>query len=124
MFNITDMEDLVLESGIKKGITLTPGAAKEIKRLIAAENTAPDKFLRIGVKGGGCAGFTYILEFDTRKENDTIYELDGISFIVDKAHELYLGGTEVDFQQGLNSRGFVYKNPNASKTCGCGESFG
>lgn len=118
------MEDLVLESSIKKGISLTPGAVKEIKRLMAAENTGTDKFLRIGVKGGGCAGFTYILEFDTRKENDNTYEVDGISFIVDKAHELYLGGTEVDFQQGLNSRGFVYKNPNASKTCGCGESFG
>jgi iron-sulfur cluster assembly protein len=118
------MENLVLESGIKKGISLTPGAAKEIKRLITAENAGEGKYLRIGVKGGGCAGFSYIMEFDTKKDGDTLYDIDGINIIVDLTHELYLAGTEVDFQQGLNSRGFIYKNPNASKTCGCGESFG
>ncbi len=117
------MENLVLESGIKKGISLTPGAAKEIKRLIAAENPG-EKILRIGVKGGGCAGFTYIMEFDTKKDGDILYNIDGIDILVDMTHELYLAGTEVDFQQGLNARGFMYKNPNASKTCGCGESFG
>jgi iron-sulfur cluster assembly protein len=118
------MEDLVLESGIKKGITLTPGAVKEINRLISEEKPESDKFLRIGVKGGGCAGFTYVLEFDNCRDGDTVYEIDGIKIIVDLSHELYLAGTEVDFQQGLNSRGFIYRNPNASKTCGCGESFG
>jgi iron-sulfur cluster assembly protein len=116
------MEDLVLESGIKKGINLTPGAAKELKRLWAESGT--DKYLRLGVKGGGCAGFTYVLEFDTKKDGDLEYNVDGIKIVVDPMHELYLAGTEVDFQQGLNSRGFVYNNPNASKTCGCGESFG
>ncbi|HWB63037.1 MAG TPA: iron-sulfur cluster assembly accessory protein [Chitinophagales bacterium] len=118
------MEDLVLKSGIKKEISLTPGAARELKRLMEAENGGTGKFLRLGVKGGGCAGFTYVLEFDTKKDNDLVYEIDGIKLVVDQLHELYLAGTEIDFQQGLNSRGFVYKNPNASKTCGCGESFG
>ena len=118
------MESLVLESGIKKGISLTAGAAKEITRLLGEQKPGEDKFLRLGVKGGGCAGFTYILDFDTQKESDTVYNIDGIKILVDPMHELYLAGTEIDFQQGLNSRGFIYKNPNASKTCGCGESFG
>src|SRR5581483_5696762 len=104
--------NLVLDSGIKKGISLTEGAAREIRKLIAGENSGAGKFLRIGVKGGGCAGFTYIMEFDTKKDDDTLYNIDGINIIVNIAHELYLAGTEVDFQQGLNSRGFIYKNPN------------
>jgi len=118
------MESLVLESGIKKGISLTPGAAKEINRLLAELKPGENQALRLGVKGGGCAGFTYIFEFDAPKEGDAIYNIDGITILVDPMHELYLAGTEIDFQQGLNSRGFLYKNPNASKTCGCGESFG
>ena len=118
------MEDLILESGVKKGISLTPGAVKEIQRLISEQIPDENKGLRLGVKGGGCAGFTYVLEFDTQKETDVVYNIDGIKILVDPTHELYLAGTEVDFQQGLNSRGFLYKNPNASKTCGCGESFG
>ena len=118
------MESLVLESGIKKGISLTPGATKEITRLLSEQSSDENKALRLGVKGGGCAGFTYIFEFDTPKENDVVYNIDGVKILVDPMHELYLSGTEIDFQQGLNSRGFLYKNPNASKTCGCGESFG
>lgn len=118
------MTDLVLESGIKKGLSLSAGAKKEMRRLIAAEPDAENKLLRVGVKGGGCAGFTYVMEFDTPKADDNTYTFDDITIIVDPMHELYLAGTEIDFQQGLNSRGFVYHNPNASKTCGCGESFG
>jgi iron-sulfur cluster assembly protein len=118
------MEDLVLESGLKKGVTFTSGATAEIKRLIQADPINETQALRIGVKGGGCAGFSYILEFDTIKPTDTIYELDGFKVAIDPTHEMYLGGTEVDFQMGLNNRGFIYNNPNASKTCGCGESFG
>jgi iron-sulfur cluster assembly accessory protein len=118
------MESLVLESGIKKGISLTAGAAKEITRLLGEQKPEEMKVLRLGVKGGGCAGFTYMLDFDTQKESDAVYNIDGIKILIDPMHELYLAGTEIDFQQGLNSRGFIYKNPNASKTCGCGESFG
>jgi iron-sulfur cluster assembly protein len=119
-----NMEDLVLEGGIKKGISFTSGAEKEIKRLIEAQESSDGRSLRLGVKGGGCAGFTYIFDFDTEKENDLVNEIAGIKILVDPMHELYLAGTEIDYQQGLNSRGFIFKNPNASKTCGCGESFG
>ena len=66
---------------------------------------------------------TYVLGFDARKEKDTTYNFDGLSFIMDKAHELYLAGMQIDWQGGLNSRGFTFKNPNASATCGCGTSF-
>jgi iron-sulfur cluster assembly protein len=118
------MTDLVLESGIKKGITFTPTALKEVKRLIAEQGIGQEQGLRLGVKGGGCAGFTYILEFDAQKEGDNVYTIDGVKVLVDFSSELYLAGTEVDFQSGLNNRGFVYNNPNATKTCGCGESFG
>ena len=75
------------------------------------------------MKGGGCSGLSYILGFENRKENDQEYEFEGLSFVIDKAHEMYLYGMEIDWQGGLNSRGFTFQNPNASKTCGCGTSF-
>lgn len=81
------------------------------------------KQLRIGVKGGGCSGMTYILDFDQMKDNDEQFEVEGVPFIVDKSHGIYLVGMEVDWQGGLNSRGFTFNNPNASTTCGCGTSF-
>lgn len=105
-------------------ITLTEGAIQEIKRLIHASNITSDQFLRIGVKGGGCAGFSYILDFDSKQEGDDEYEIEGIKVIMNIAHHLYLNGIEIDYQTGLNNRGFLYNNPNASKTCGCGTSFG
>lgn len=79
--------------------------------------------LRVGVKGGGCSGMTYVLGFDKPGDNDQHFEIEGISCIMDKSHELYLYGMEVDWQDGLNNRGFTFKNPNASATCGCGTSF-
>lgn len=82
------------------------------------------KSLRIGVKGGGCSGLSYVLGFDEKGENDAIYEVDGISFIMDRSHELYLAGMQIDYENGLNNRGFAFNNPNASSTCGCGTSFG
>lgn len=118
------MSDLVLEPGIKKGITFTASALAEVKRLIIAQNIPAEHGLRVGVKGGGCAGFTYIIEFDTPQANDTIYNIGDVKVLVDPMHELYLAGTEVHFEAGLNNRGFIYRNPNANKTCGCGESFG
>ena len=79
--------------------------------------------LRAGVKGGGCSGMSYILGFDHKQENDMEFEIEGISCIMNKAHEIYLYGMQVDWQNGLNNRGFTFTNPNASKTCGCGTSF-
>lgn len=79
--------------------------------------------LRLGVKGGGCAGFSYILDFDTQKENDHIFEVEGIPLFIDKSQEIYLYDCEIDFKSGLDNRGFIFNNPNASSTCGCGTSF-
>jgi len=103
-------------------ITLTDSAIKEIKSL---QKEMPDdtRTLRVGVKGGGCAGLSYIVEFDKRGENDIELNFDGIKVLIDKRHALYVSGMEVDYQHGLNDRGFIFNNPNASSTCGCGTSF-
>ena len=81
-------------------------------------------YIRVGVKSGGCSGLSYDLSFDNQeKENDKIFENNDIKIIVDKKSFLYLVGTELDYSGGLNGTGFVFKNPNANRTCGCGESF-
>ena len=79
--------------------------------------------LRVGVKGGGCSGMTYLLGFDRKEDGDQEFMIDDISCVMNKSHEMYLFGMEVDWQDGLNNRGFTFKNPNASGTCGCGTSF-
>ena len=104
-------------------VSFTASAVAEIKRLMNAEGFDTTKFLRIGVKGGGCSGMTYVLGFDQKTEKDESFEIDGISIIMERSHGIYLMGMEVDWQGGLNSRGFTFNNPNASKTCGCGTSF-
>lgn len=83
----------------------------------------PSQQLRIGVKGGGCSGLSYVLGFDKKQEGDNEFEIEGISCIMNPAHEMYLYGMQIDWQDGLNNRGFTFKNPNASSTCGCGTSF-
>ncbi len=83
-----------------------------------------DAFIRVGVEGGGCSGLTYKLEFDNQmKPDDKIFEDRGMKIVCDKKSFLYLIGTELDFTDGLNGKGFQFNNPNASRTCGCGESF-
>jgi len=85
---------------------------------------ASKDFIRVGVKSGGCSGLSYDLSFDNQeKENDKVFENNDIKIIVDKKSFLYLVGTELDYSGGLNGTGFVFKNPNANRTCGCGESF-
>ena len=98
-------------------------AILEIKELIQKGNYSKEFGLRLGVKGGGCAGFSYILDFDTKQENDHTYEIEGIPLFIDKSQEIYLYDTEIDFKSGLDNRGFIFNNPNASSTCGCGTSF-
>ena len=105
-------------------VKLTQGALDEIARLRQVENLPKEKPLRIGVKGGGCAGFTYILEFDEAQNDDLRFEIDNMPFVMDLTHELYLSNVEIDYQQGLGNRGFTFNNPNAETTCGCGISFG
>lgn len=107
-----------------KPVTITEGAIKQIRKLMAEEGFDATQKLRIGVKGGGCSGMSYILGFDQPTEKDKVFEIDGISCIMNSAHEMYVYGMEIDWQDGLNNRGFTYKNPNASTTCGCGTSFG
>ncbi|HUH33388.1 MAG TPA: iron-sulfur cluster assembly accessory protein [Daejeonella sp.] len=104
-------------------VTLTEGAKKEIRKLISQQELNADYGLRLGVEGGGCAGMNYVLGFDQQKEGDQEYLIDGIRVFMHKAHGLYLVGMQVDFQDGLNARGFTFSNPNASSTCGCGTSF-
>jgi iron-sulfur cluster assembly protein len=112
-----------METTIHLPVQFTLSAREEIKRLIASGANENDKLLRVGVKGGGCSGMTYVLDFDLRKENDEVFELDGFSFLMDRSHSIYLMGMEVDWSGGLNARGFTFRNPNASSTCGCGTSF-
>ncbi len=115
------MNDLQIQSDIK----ITSKASKEIKRIMEENKIPSDYGLRVGVKGGGCSGLTYTLGFDgDMREGDTIIEYDGIKLFVDGKSLFYLTGTELDFSDGLNGKGFVFNNPNATKTCGCGESFG
>jgi iron-sulfur cluster assembly protein len=112
-----------LETTSASPVTFTPGALLEISRLMKQEGFDHTKLLRVGVKGGGCSGLSYILGFDDRNESDETFEYEGLSFIMNKAHGIYLGGMEINWQDGLNARGFTFSNPNASKTCGCGTSF-
>ncbi|HMJ48704.1 MAG TPA: iron-sulfur cluster assembly accessory protein [Ferruginibacter sp.] len=113
-----------METIINSPVTFTESAINEIKRLMSLDTFDNNKQLRVGVKGGGCSGMTYILDFDSITGQDESFMVDGISCIIDKSHSIYLLGMEVDWQGGLNSRGFTFNNPNASSTCGCGTSFG
>jgi iron-sulfur cluster assembly protein len=108
---------------IESPVTLTQGAINEIKRIISDKNIPSDYSLRVGVKGGGCSGLSYILGFDLQKENDNLYNFEGINIVMEKSHGMYLVGMEIDFVEGLNNKGFTFNNPNATKTCGCGSSF-
>lgn len=112
-----------VEISVNAPVTLTQGAVKQIRRLMDEDGFDISQALRVGVKGGGCSGMTYILGFDHKAAGDDEFEIDGIACVMNKAHSIYLMGMEIDWQDGLNARGFTFSNPNASKTCGCGTSF-
>jgi iron-sulfur cluster assembly protein len=112
-----------MEANTVLPVSFTEGAIKEIRSLMASKDFDTTQVLRVGVKGGGCSGMTYVLGFDHKEENDNEFEMEGIACVMNKAHEIYLYGMEVDWQDGLSNRGFTFKNPNASSTCGCGTSF-
>lgn len=106
-------------------IDITEKALKQVIRIKKENNIPEENALRIGVKGGGCSGMTYQMGFDSEnKDGDTVIEKDGVKLLVDGKSLFYLAGTVLDFSDGLNGKGFVFSNPNATKTCGCGESFG
>jgi iron-sulfur cluster assembly protein len=107
-------------------IRLTPGALDEIRRLLEEEH--PDgipenRGLRIGVKGGGCSGLSYLLGFDEWNDQDQVFAQEGVQIIMEPGHAMYLAGMEIDWSDGLGNRGFTFNNPNANETCGCGTSF-
>jgi len=105
--------------------TITERATEQLKRLMNEDTkVTPEHFLRVGVKGGGCSGLSYELAFDNlEQDGDNIFETNGIKVRIDKKSFLYLFGTELNFSDGLNGKGFEFINPNASRTCSCGESF-
>ncbi len=107
------------------GVILTEVAAREIKTIIQQQELDADKVrLRVGVKGGGCSGFSYVLDLtETQKDTDELIEQHGVKIIVDPKSLLYLSGVTIDFRDEIMGRGFVFNNPNATSTCGCGSSF-
>ena len=106
-------------------ITVTERAKSKALNIMLEEKKPADAFIRVGIEGGGCSGLTYKLEFDNVvRPDDKVFEDKGMKIVCDKKSFLYLVGTELDFTDGLNGKGFVFNNPNASRTCGCGESFG
>jgi iron-sulfur cluster assembly protein len=108
------------------GVTLSESAAKEIKSIITEQDLPGDKTrLRVGVKGGGCSGFSYVLDLveEEAGESDEEFESQGVKILVDSRSALYLDGVQVDFKDEVMGRGFVFKNPNATSSCGCGHSF-
>jgi iron-sulfur cluster assembly protein len=105
-------------------ISLSERAVTEVKRIVSEQNLPEGTGLRVGVKGGGCSGFSYTLGFDDNQNpTDQLSEVDGVQIMCDPKSFLYLNGTVVDFEDNLMGRGFKFTNPNASKSCGCGESF-
>lgn len=112
-----------METIVASPVKLTINAVAEVKRLMNEPGFEAGQYLRIGVKGGGCSGLSYVLGFDKIEADDQVYEMEGIPVIMKDAHGIYLLGMEVDYSDGLNARGFVFNNPNASSSCGCGSSF-
>ncbi len=104
-------------------IQLTEGAVSQLKRIMEEQQVPESYGLRVGVKGGGCSGFSYVLGFDEKKEKDEEYTVSGFRIFMEKAHAIYLLGMEIDWVEGLQHRGFQFNNPNATSTCGCGTSF-
>ncbi len=106
-------------------ITITDSALEHLKKVMKEEGISNDThFLRVGVKGGGCSGLSYVMDFDNEMtESDEVVTLPDLKVVIDKKSLLYLIGTELQYSSGLNGKGFEWVNPNASRTCGCGESF-
>lgn len=111
-----------MESQVKNIVTVTDKAVEELKRVLSKEENK-NLSVRLGIQGGGCSGLSYKLSYDEPKEKDHIIDERGVKVLVDRKSAIYLKGMTLDFNDGLNGRGFVFKNPNATNTCGCGESF-
>jgi len=110
---------------VSTSVTITKRAAAEVLRVIQEQDFSDSTSIRIGAKGGGCAGFSYVLDFDKKgaTEFDLSYEQHGVNLVIDKKSSFFMMGTELDFNDGLLNRGFVFNNPEATASCGCGTSF-
>lgn len=111
------------DSAIADLVTVTPRAQQEIREIFRAQQPAPGSGLRLGVIGGGCSGLSYEMDFSAPRPTDNVIELDGFTVLLDPKSSIYLKGVTLDYQDGLKGKGFVFQNPNATNTCGCGESF-
>jgi iron-sulfur cluster assembly protein len=114
----------VTQDGVVLGVTISEKAAEKIRYFAAKDGMAENVGVRVAVKGGGCSGLTYDLHItDKELPTDKVVEQHGVRVMVDKKSYIYLVGTELEFSDGLNGKGFMFHNPNAKKTCGCGTSF-
>lgn len=114
----------ITQNGVELTVEISEKAAEKIKYFADKEGITDNVGLRVAVKGGGCSGLTYDLTItDKERESDKIVEQYGVKVMVDKKSYIYLVGTQLDFSDGLNGKGFVFENPNATKACGCGTSF-
>tara|TARA_B100000575_G_scaffold235404_1_gene197125 strand:- start:4208 stop:4744 length:537 start_codon:yes stop_codon:yes gene_type:complete len=118
---LQNVENLDLE--IERPIVLTERAARQVQKIVEQESLEPGLYLRVAVEGGGCSGLSYKLGLDHIADDDRIYVSFGVEIIVKKEHLIYLEGISIDYPDGLDARGFVFDNPNATDNCGCGESF-
>lgn len=112
-----------MEAAVATPINITTTALTELEMLYLNRQTTADDYLRVGVKGGGCSGMSYILGFDNWQDGDVQFEIGRINCVINKNHLLYLQGLEIDWHNGLDARGFIFNNPNAASSCGCGSSF-
>lgn len=117
--------ETLVKTDAGEAVVITSKAAQEIRK-IKSDNKIPETHaLRLGIKGGGCSGMSYVLAFDEKpRQGDNTFQIEGLTVYIDPKSLFYLSGTTLDFSDGLNGRGFVFNNPNAAKTCGCGSSFG
>jgi iron-sulfur cluster assembly accessory protein len=107
----------------QEAITLTDKATEKINELLSSQEDASDQALRVAVRGGGCSGFQYSLAFDKRRDDDHVFQHNGVSVVVDKVSMQFVFGSEVDYVDGLQGAGFAVNNPNVVAACGCGSSF-
>ena len=129
--DVEDDESIVTESesanissnGNQRPVILTERAARQIREIKKNEDLDEELYLRVAVEGGGCSGLSYKLGFDIRTDEDKIVKSQGLEIVVNPKHMMYLEGIEIDYPNGLDARGFIFNNPNASESCGCGSSF-
>lgn len=119
----SDEDDSTVSVDGQPNVQLTPRAARQIRRIRQDEDLSGELYLRVAVEGGGCSGLSYKLGFDHKTREDELFESQEVEILIDRRHLMYLEGITIDYPDGLDSRGFTFENPNASESCGCGESF-